>query len=38
MKLIDRTILKALAVDAFAAAIGMAIVGLPIFFLHGVLA
>jgi len=38
MKLIDRAILKALAQDIFAAAVGMAVIGLPMMFVHGAMA
>ncbi len=38
MKFIDREILKALALDVFAAAAGLAIFGLPIMFVHGLVA
>lgn len=37
-KLIDREILKALALDIFAGALGTAIFGLPVLFVHGLMA
>jgi len=38
LKLLDREILKAFAVDIFAAMVGMAVFGLPVLFMHGLAA